>query len=151
MLGVWRNSLTAISYCSRTKLHIWLENGFNLALFRISTRNKARTKPSGLSICRFATEHHRLSCQIYLISSSHKACRRRCYLPLEQVSIKQIIWVSISIIKKHDVLCFVFYSPGKDWQYFYVNLSPTEILIMNRFIIKEKNKKPYAILSTTFF
>jgi len=48
----------------------------------------------------------------------------------------------------YDVPCFVFYNPGTDWQHFYVNLPPTETLIMNRFI-KKKNNKPYAILSTT--
>lgn len=32
--------------------------------------------------------------------------------------------------------------------FFYVNLSPTEILIMNRFF-KKKKKKPYVILRTT--
>lgn len=78
-LGGWRNSLTAISYSSRTKLHIWLEHGFNLALFRTSSRNKARTKPCGLSVCGSATELHRLSCQIYLISSFHKDCDVTCY------------------------------------------------------------------------
>lgn len=29
------------------ELYMWLEHGFNLTLFRTSSRNKARTKPCG--------------------------------------------------------------------------------------------------------
>lgn len=106
MLGVWRNSLTAISYSSRTKLHIWLEHGFNLALFRTASRNKARAKPCGLLVCRFVTELHRLSCQIFLISSFHKNRGKKCCLPLKQVSFKQIIWISITTTESMMYLVF---------------------------------------------
>lgn len=147
MLGVWRNSLTAISYSSRTKLHIWLEHGFNLALFRTSSRSKSRTKPCGLSVCRVATVLHRLRCQIYLISSFHKDCGKVCYLPLKQVSFKQIIWVSIT---KKNVWCTLFcvLQPWNRLQYFML------IYHLQKYSLRTdllKKKKPYAILSTTLF
>lgn len=129
MLGVWRNSLTSISRSSRTKSHIWLEHGFNLLLFRTPSRNKAATKPCGLSVCRFATELHRLSCQIYLISSFHEGGGK--YITCHRSKL-----VSTTTTTMYDVPWFVFYKPGVAWQYFQVNLSPKELLIRNRFIFK---------------
>ena len=54
--------------------------------------------------------------------------------------------------KMYDVPCFVFYNPGTDWQHFYVNLPPTETLIMNRFIKKKttSHMQSLAQLSSDF-